>query len=353
MRILTFIASYFFFNLLMAQPQIVYVDSLNIINTSNVPVGKISWRGLSVVNNKIIWIGGSSGTIAISTDNGNSFTVKQITKCLTCDIRDIEAFDDKNAVAISSGYPAIIFKTSDGGNNWDEVFRKNDSSYFLDALDFWDSKRGIALADPIDGKFILLQTTDGGQSWQQVNSEKCPAAIYGESAFAASGTSLRCWGKNSFAFVSGGSTTKLYLFLNGINNFQEFNIPIISGKSSQGAFSLSKPFNTNLIAISGGDYMEDKAENPAFFVFRFKNPLWLSSKFTEPLTGYKSCIEFVGSNTLITCGTAGADIIKQENTFFDNEEITTKSFNTVKAAKTGNAVFFAGNKGKIARLMNR
>lgn len=275
----------------------------------------------------------------------------QVNACSTCDFRDIEAFDDKQAIIINSGYPAIIYKTNDGGNSWQEVFRKNDSSYFLDAMDFWDNKRGLILADPIDGRFVLLKTEDGGQNWQHVESDMCPKAFEGEAVFAASGTSLRCWGKNSFAFVSGGSQTRLFLFEKGLTKHAYFHVPFVSGKNTQGAFGLSKPFQGNLIAVCGGDYTDANGDNTAFAIFSFKKPKWYGSKSVEPITGYKSCVEFIGNNYLIICGTNGVEWVQQKNNYFSNAEISGKSFNTIAKAKKGNSVYLAGTKGTIALIV--
>jgi photosystem II stability/assembly factor-like uncharacterized protein len=60
---------------------------------------------------------------------------------------------------MSSGTPAYIFKTTDGGRSWKEVYKNSDTAYFLDAMDFWDDKRGMhCLGDPINGHFVLLST---------------------------------------------------------------------------------------------------------------------------------------------------------------------------------------------------
>lgn len=333
---------------LWAQPQIVKIDTNKIVNQTGTAIRLINWRGLSVVSNKVIWSSGSKGMVAISTDGGVTFTTIPVNQCRTCDFRDIEAFNEKEALVISSGFPAVVYKTNNGGNSWEEVFRKNDSAYFLNAIDFWDSKRGLILADPIDGVFAILETTNGGLTWKELERAKMPKAEIGEACFAASGTALRCWGKNSFAFVSGGGASRLFLFEKGIEKHQIFHVPAVSGKFSQGAYSLTVPFG-NLIAVSGGDYTDDSGEQPALFVFNYKKPAWLKSKQIEPLTGYKSCIATIGSNKLLTCGTAGVDLIVQEKGYFKNHQITDNGYHTIGVAKKGNAVFLAGSNGKIAR----
>lgn len=336
---------------ILAQPKVVKIDTTKLNNKTGNALKSITWRGLSVVNNNVIWTSGSKGSIGLSTDGGKTFNLNLVSKCPTCDFRDIEAFNDKNAVAISSGFPAVVFRTTDGGITWDEVFRKNDSAYFLDAIDFWDEKRGLILADPIDGAFVLLETNDGGATWKELDRSKMPKAENAEACFAASGTALRCWGKNSFAFVSGGGASRLFLFEKGIEKHQVFHVPAVSGKSSQGAYSLTKPIG-GLLAVSGGDYTDDNGEQPALFIFNFKQPTWFKSKQVEPLTGYKSCIAGIAGNKILTCGTSGVDLVVKEKGIFKNHQLTEQGYHTIGVAKKGNAVFLVGSKGQIARFVN-
>jgi hypothetical protein len=71
-------------------------------------------------------------------------------------------------------------------------------------MTFFDSRRGLALSDPVNGRFRIIATDDGGNSWHVVNTQM-PAALPGEFAFAASGECLvtdhgrRAW------FGSGGA----------------------------------------------------------------------------------------------------------------------------------------------------
>src|SRR4029078_3730005 len=59
---------------------------------------KISIRGLSVVNDNVVWVSGSDGTVGKTTNGGRTWkwiTVKGFEKN---DFRDIEAFDAATAV---------------------------------------------------------------------------------------------------------------------------------------------------------------------------------------------------------------------------------------------------------------
>src|SRR6187431_1237182 len=76
---------------------------------------KTSIRGLSVVDDRIIWVSGSGGTVGKSLDSGKTFkwfTVKGFEKT---DFRDIEAFTETSAVIMGIASPAYILRTADGG----------------------------------------------------------------------------------------------------------------------------------------------------------------------------------------------------------------------------------------------
>ncbi len=81
------------------------------------------------------------------------------------DFRDIEAFDEKTAYVLSIGDGGLsrIFKTTDGGASWTLQHKNPDPKGFLDALAFWDADRGLALGDPVDGKFVVLDDRRRGQ----------------------------------------------------------------------------------------------------------------------------------------------------------------------------------------------
>lgn len=208
---LTFLVFAFTFTL-NAQYKIEVLDSNTFQLGEGVVLHKTSFRGLSVVNDQTIWVSGSRGTIARSIDGGQTFAYKQLKGYEKSDFRDIEAFDSKRAIVMSSGTPALILKTTDGGETWKEVFRQNDSAYFLDAMDFWDEKRGMLVGDPINNHFVLLQTNDGGETWQELDTGQTPLAMDGEAVFAASGTSLRCWGKKRVWVCDWRKNKPIFLF---------------------------------------------------------------------------------------------------------------------------------------------
>ena len=151
------------------------------------------FRGISAVSDTVVWASGSNGTIVRTIDGGKTWqTVAPPPDTQKLDFRDIDAFDDKTAyvLSIGPGEASRIFKTSDGGKTWATQFVNRDEKAFFDAMVFWNERRGVAVSDSVDGRFVLLLTTDGGATWTPAPAAGLPPALPNEGAFAASGTNL-------------------------------------------------------------------------------------------------------------------------------------------------------------------
>ncbi|SEN57154.1 Uncharacterized protein SAMN05192574_103555 [Mucilaginibacter gossypiicola] len=302
-----------------------------------------SIRGLSVVDDKTAWISGNKGYIAKTTDGGKTWYWQQIKGYEKSDFRDIEAFNDKEAVIMSSGTPSFILKTSDGGQTWQEKYRKTDTTYFLDAMDFADKLHGYILGDPINNKFLLLETKDGGETWAE--SQNAPDALAGEAAFAASGTCLRVADNGAIYIASGGKSARLISLQPNNNQWQYTNLPVTHGQSSQGAFSLSIGQNQGIIV--GGDYANDKKTDSVATIHTVHPFL----KFTSPQTGpagFQSGVEHLKSGIFLSTGTPGSNITTDGGRTW--KQIDSTSFNVCRKAKHGKLVLLAGNGGKIGIL---
>ncbi len=300
---------------------------------------KASLRGLSVVDDKTLWVSGSEGTVGQSLDGGNTWKWMSVKGFEKTDFRDIEAFDGETAVIMGVDEPAYILRTTDGGSTWQQVYENKTKGMFLDAMDFLDSKHGVVLGDPINNQFFLAKTADGGKHWQELPSSLYCKADSGEACFASSGTNIRMLNKTKNAFVSGG--LKSHLFWGN----EKVSLPILQGSSTTGANSIAVK-NSKTMIIVGGDFMN---KNDTLQTCNITTNGGKS--FTQPvvgLHGYRSCIAYLGETNWIACGLNGVDFSIDEGKHW--QWISTSSFNVCRKGKKGNAVFFAGAKGVIGQL---
>ena len=334
-RFFFFILSIFIFSIPFSRP--LNAQTITILQQDK----PTSIRGLSVVDDKTAWISGSKGYIAQTTDGGTTWNWQQIKGYEKSDFRDIEAFNDKEAVIMSSGSPAYILKTTDGGKTWQEKYQKTDTTYFLDAMDFADRLHGYILGDPINNKFLLLETKDGGETWSE--STNPPDALSGEASFAASGTCLRVQKDGAIYIASGGKSSRLISQQPGTNQWRYLNLPITQGKSSEGAFSVSIAPNKNIIV--GGDYANDKKTDSVAVIQVSPNKPDFKPAKSGPQC-FQSSVEHLGGDIFLSTGTPGSNITTDGGLTW--KQIDTTSFNVCRKAKHGKLVLLAGNGGKIA-----
>jgi len=298
-----------------------------------------SIRGLCVVNDKIAWISGSKGYIALTTNGGKTWAWQQVKGYETADFRGIEAFSAKEAIIMASGTPALVLKTTDGGLSWGLKYKNTDTAYFLDAISFITPAHGFILGDPINNKFLMLETTNGGETWNTyINT---PTALAGEAAFAASNSCINITTANIKFIVTGGLYSEVIISKQN-SEWAYHHIPIFKGKSPKGAFSIA--LNNNNLVIVGGDYQHD-AYSDSTACYSIKGGTgWQLSKI--PPRGYQSCVEHINGDIFLSTGTPGSNITKDGGITWT--KIDSTSFNVCSKSKYGKLVLLAGNDGKIA-----
>ncbi|MES2003536.1 MAG: oxidoreductase [Bacteroidota bacterium] len=309
---------------------------------------KISIRGLSVVNDNIIWASGSRGSVARSTNGGATFTWMTVPGYEKSDFRDIEAFDENTAIIMGITEPAVLLKTTDGGKNWRKIFEDTTKGAFFDAMDFSHDKYGFVIGDPINHALFIAETLNQGESWELISPGRGSAfyqAKEGEAFFASSGTNIKMlsFGYNHFLMASGGKVSRLWY-----GNRQD-SIPIMQGKESTGANSIAV-FNNKKAVIVGGDFTRDTIPTNNCVFFDLNLPTQVTFKIpTTPPHGYRSCVIYLTKNNLLTCGTSGVDISKDGGNNWTL--ISKESFHVCQKARKGKAVFLAGGNGRIAKLV--
>ncbi len=301
---------------------------------------KASLRGLSVVNDNVVWVSGSGGAVGRSTDGGENWTWKTVKGFEKTDFRDIEAFDKNTAVIMGIASPAYILKTTDGGENWKVVYENKDTSMFLDAMEFWNEQSGIVIGDPLGDKIFVARTFDGGENWQGIPETNLPIADKGEAFFASSGTNVRRLNKQEAVFVSGGLRARLFI------RDKKIELPILQGKESTGANSIAVK-NKKCMIVVGGDF-NAKDDTTMNCVITLDG----GETFTKPIIGphgYRSCVEYLGKKNWISCGLNGVDYSIDEGQNWT--WISKDSFHAVRKAKKGKAIYFSGAGGRIGKLI--
>ncbi|HSK72434.1 MAG TPA: hypothetical protein VK892_12095, partial [Pyrinomonadaceae bacterium] len=260
------------------------------------------------------------------------------------DFRDVEAFDANTAylLSIGDGENSRIYKTTDGGKTWKLQFKNENPKAFFDAIAFWDKNNGIAMSDPVDGKYLLMKTEEG-ETWKPIPNDKMPPAKTGEAAFAASGTCLIVNGKSDVFLVSGGNDARVFHSNNRGLSWLVSDTPIVSGTPGSGIFSIAM-FDAKNGVIVGGNYEKPNeiTNNLAFTGDGGKT--WNLGK---GLNGYRSGVDFIDKKTIIAVGASGSDISTDGGKSWKN--LDKENYNAV-ASKGKNAIWAVGANGLVAKF---
>lgn len=270
----------------------------------------VRFRGVSAVSADVAWASGERGTYSRTTDGGRTWQPGVVPDAAELDFRDVDAFDANTAylLSIGEGDKSRIYKTTDGGRHWSLQFRNKRPAAFFDAMAFWDRAHGVAMSDPVDGRFLIITTSDGGATWEEMPPEGMPPALAGEGAFAASGTCLAVRGKADVWFGTGGpGGARVFRSADAGRTWQVAATPIQSGKSA-GIFSLAFWGAGRGVAV-GGDYTNEREARDNLAVTQDGGKTWRIVKGPRP-NGYRSCVAVVPGTkapTLITVGPSGSE----------------------------------------------
>lgn len=267
-------------------------------------------RGLSVVSARVAWASGQRGTVLRTVDGGATWRADTVPGASALDFRAIAAVSPTTAHVLSIGDSSRIYRTTDGGRTWSLRFTSTRAGSFFDAIQFWDARHGIAMSDPVGGRFLVITTSDGGTTWQEVPAERLPPALPGEGAFAASGTSLFVRGSADAWLVSGGAATaRVYHSSDRGRTWTVADTPIRAGVSSAGIFSVAFA-NARDGVIAGGDYQQPKLRGRNVATTRNGGRTWVVTDSLLSPSGYRSAVAYwprSGGQRLIAVGSTGTD----------------------------------------------
>jgi photosystem II stability/assembly factor-like uncharacterized protein len=265
-----------------------------------------SFRGLSVVSEKVVWASGTGGTVIRTIDGGKTWNVITVPGADKLDFRDIEAFDANTAyiLSIGNGDASRIYKTTDGGKTWKLQFQNADAKAFYDAIACWDRNNCLAMSDPVDGHYVLISTANGGSKWERIVSNQLPAAKDGEAAFAASGTCLIALTPTTAFLVSGGTDARVFRSYDKGKTWTASDTGIVKGTAGSGIFSIAM-YGSTLGVIVGGNY-EKPGESSNNLAFTTNGGgRW---NLATGLSGYRSGVAYLDQSTIVAVGPNGSDI---------------------------------------------
>ncbi|KAI1459695.1 oxidoreductase [Annulohypoxylon moriforme] len=314
------------------------------------PTGSTArFRGLSPVSAKIAWVSGTNSTVLRTTDGGHIWTSvgpKLPAADSALEFRDIEAWSANSAVILSigEGNSSCIYTTDNGGASWALSFMNNEPEAFYDCVAFESRERGMAMSDPVDGKFRLIETRDGGRSWEIVDPEGMPPAMEGEAGFAASGTCLATAGGRWY--IASGGVNPGRVFSSGDGYHWDVSNASIAGGEGAGVFSVQFRDAKHGIAV-GGNYSAPtgNVDNAAWS--SDGGETWVPS--TSFPGGYRSGSSWVPGRcgVALAVGPTGSDVTLDSGRnwhVFDNG-----SFDSVECIN-GNVCWSSGENGRVARL---
>lgn len=311
-----------------------------------VPVKQdLTFWAISAVDDQVAWVSANKGTVARSVDGGKSWTFNQVKGFETREFRSIYAFDEKTAIVANVGSPAHILRTVDGGKSWSTVYENKVAQAFIDGIDFWNDKEGLAYGDPIVSKLLLIRTKDGGKTWTDDHETGQPILAQDEASFASSGTGIRCFGDKHAVIATGGVVSRLFI-THDKGNWWASTIPfMLQGSKTGGIFSVAFRNEKEAIVV-GGDFTDSLATDLGRYTADG------GDTWTEPSKsprGTRWCVEFIDGSTAVAVGPSGADIS------FDGGKVWAPLFNdrgyhVVRKSRKGSLVIVAGNKSKLAIL---
>lgn len=303
-----------------------------------------SLRGISVVSQRIAWASGTHGTYLLTVDGGQTWKARQVPGAEALDFRGVEGFGlSAFLLAAGPGENSRIYRTDDGGEHWGLQFTNHDAKGFFDCMAFWDPKHGIAVGDPVEGRFQIITTRDGGKDWKYTD-RRLPPAVEGEGAFAASGTCIATQGKKNAWFVTGGTAARVFRSGDGGRTWKVSETPMQHGTPSAGIFSVAFRDARHGV-IAGGDYRHPEAGGVNLALTEDGGKTWKPAAAKEQR--YFSGIAYVTEAGGLAA--VGSDVSAlSEDGLKSWQWFLPEGFNSVAASPDFRVAWAVGAKGKIA-----
>jgi photosystem II stability/assembly factor-like uncharacterized protein len=305
-------------------------------------------RGIHAVSAQIAWASGERGTVLRTTDGGRTWQPRPVTGAEALDFRDIEAWSETTAVAMSAapGEGSRIYRTEDGGATWSLRYTATEAAMFLDAIAFVDGARGVAVSDAVAGRFVVLTTADGGRSWTRIPPEALPPALEGEGAFAASGTNVAVRGTHVWIATT---ASRVLHSPDAGRTWSVATTPVATGQAS-GIFSIAMRDDRHGLVV-GGVYTKEREAVDNAAATDDGGRTWRAA---PGLSGYRSVVAPLrarGPRAWIAVGPSGADVSDDDGVRWT--PAGGEGYDALSMAPDGSVGYASGSAGRIARVTHR
>jgi hypothetical protein len=124
---------------------------------------------VKTVNDMVAWAAAAGAVVRRTTDGGVTWgNGNPNPGVIVGDIYNIEAIDANTAWVTTSGASTFIYKTTNGGGTWVQVFSQ--AGGFINAIKMVSATNGYAFGDPVAGNWVLLTTVNGGTTWTDLST---------------------------------------------------------------------------------------------------------------------------------------------------------------------------------------
>jgi len=312
-----------------------------------------SLRGSAIIGNSL-WVSGTNNSVFVSQNGGKTWEDKSpklpSAIKLNTDYRDIALFDLNTAIimGVGSGKQSVLYKTTDGGDNWKLLYQNKDEQGFFDSIAFWNKQHGLLLGDPVDGYYVVKKTTDGGKTWRRIAKNKLPTMLSKEGAFAASGNTLIVGNESQAWITTGGLSASVYMSKNQGESWQRQTLPLYNSTETAGGYGIALNANQQVFVL-GGDYKQ--REQTYSNMVTLHHGLWQQvHNGSHGLRTAMSCQQ----NMCIATGKTSSDISFDHGQTWQvlNNLAKPKNEQGFYTLAADNGVFLAaGEQGKVAILI--
>ncbi|WP_333877463.1 T9SS type A sorting domain-containing protein [Flavobacterium sp.] len=233
-----------------------------------------------------------------------------------------------SAVNGTDGTGSVIFKTSDGGANWDQqnIGGFTNASSFVNYVHFFDANNGMAAGDPINGEFEIYTTNDGGDNWTLVPGANIPNPLSGEYGYNGGNSAI---GSTVWLVTNKGRILKSSDM--GLTwSVAQAPLTDFGGTAQSGRLIFSDLNNGALLKTAGTTY--------TFYTTTNGGTTWSAG---TPFTGTYRLLTYVPGTTTIVATSAATG---SSGSAYSNNNGT--SWTTIDSgAQRGVAAFFNGSTG--------